>query len=131
MRDLRQWTDSSKTVLGTDAKLNVSKGGTYFLTITNGDCPGDSTPIVVTENKVLPKVVVSKSSDIDCANPTITLSGNGSETSGVTYLWSTTDGSFSGPVNQINATATSAGTSTTNDSIGSKRSPFSPSLKIT
>jgi hypothetical protein len=106
------WTDSNGVVLGTDSKLTVTKGGTYNLTITNGVCKGDPVGVVVDENVTKPKVEVSKSSDIDCLNAQVTLNGNGSETNGVTYLWSTIGGSFLGDVNQINATATSAGTYT-------------------
>ena len=107
------WTNSSGVEVATTPKIPVNQPDTYTLVVTKGICVSLPVPYVVTENKQKPTVVVNKSSDIDCANPTITLSGNGSETDGVlTYSWLTTDGNISGIVDQLNVTADAAGTYT-------------------
>ncbi|MDC3388833.1 hypothetical protein OAX11_04925, partial [Flavobacteriaceae bacterium] len=60
----------------------------------------------------LPTVAVNGPLVVDCTNTTVTLDGAGSETSGVTYLWSTADGTIDGSTTGITATTSTAGTYT-------------------
>lgn len=75
----------------------------------NGCTISASTSVVVSSG---PTVVVNGPIEINCSNTSAALDGTGSETSGVTYAWSTSDGTFSGDTNAITATVTTPGTYT-------------------
>jgi gliding motility-associated-like protein len=89
----------------------LSDAGTYNIKVIDDNGCEATDDVVVTVND-LPTVQVNGPLVIDCNNTTAALDGTGSETTGVTYAWTTADGTFSGATNAITATATSAGTYT-------------------
>ncbi|MBK8566730.1 MAG: gliding motility-associated C-terminal domain-containing protein [Saprospiraceae bacterium] len=74
----------------------VNEGGTYTLTVTNnsnGCSQSDNT--IVTENNTPPAAEAGTPATITCASPQATLDGAGSSTgTGITYLWTTTNGNI-------------------------------------
>jgi hypothetical protein len=95
-----------------DFSVSNLPAGTYTVTVeADQDCYSEGSKNI-TINTSIPIAVINGPLEIDCIDDTVTLDGTGSTASGVSYLWTTNDGSFSGPVNQITATATSIGTYT-------------------
>ena len=84
------WDNSATT-----ASLYGLTAGTYAFTVTDANnCQVTGTE-TVEEGNGFPVAVIEPASVIDCNNPTISLSGNGSSTdAGTTYNWSTTDGNI-------------------------------------
>lgn len=89
----------------------VNAAGIYTLLISNSTngCTGTaSIPVVADVNAV---VAVANGGEITCNNSTTTLNANGSTTgASISYFWSTTNGSISGPVDQATAIASTPGT---------------------
>lgn len=93
-----QWTTTDGEITGGATTLTptVSKAGTYTLEVTdnNFDC-AVTTSVVVVNNEELPNVTINTPSEIDCDNPTVSISAAGSSTgSDFSYQWSTSNGNI-------------------------------------
>lgn len=102
--------------------ITVNAPGTYSLTVTNSTngCSATAEVTVVAATNI--PVAQNQGGTITCTQPTVTLTSNGSTTgSGITYSWTTPNGTFTGPVNGPSAIAGSSGmyilavTNTTNN----------------
>ncbi len=90
----------------------VDTAGTYRLVITNiiSGCR-DSASVEVSSNFVDVMPSLTKSSDLNCTENTVTIDAKGSfPQTGVSYSWSTSDGNIVGPLNQDIATVDAVGT---------------------
>jgi hypothetical protein len=86
--DYYTWSNDNGIICGSSRTLNVTKSGTYYVTVTSNGCASTSRGIKVTVN---PAPTVNAGDDItyylgynDC--PTLNASGN---TNGLSYHWST------------------------------------------
>ena len=91
----------------------VNAPGTYTLTVTNNTngCTAKAS-VSVTQSGTPPVVVAAANAPgaLNCVTPALTLNSTGSSSdSTFTYLWTTTNGHFSGPVNGHTATVDSTG----------------------
>jgi gliding motility-associated-like protein len=109
-----QWTTiDGHIVSGANAKnCTVNKVGTYTLLVTNTATGCTATAeVTVTIANNPPAANATASGPITCVQTSVGLSGNGSATGpGITYAWTTTNGSITSGLNSINAVAGSAGT---------------------
>ena len=88
----------------------VSTGGLYTLTVINPitGC-AESKSMSVNENKTIPDLNITASSQITCNTPTVTLQAN-SAASNLSYIWTTADGSIDSGANTANPVVSAAGT---------------------
>ncbi|MFM8373550.1 MAG: hypothetical protein ACKOCO_14300, partial [Bacteroidota bacterium] len=89
-----QWlTPGGQTVSGTSLQASVT--GTYTLTVTNlsNGCTS-STATNVQSNLAAPAANAGNDNTLTCTQQTIGLNGSGSGAPGLTYSWTTTNGSF-------------------------------------
>ena len=88
----------------------VSAAGTYELTITdlNTNCSVTESVTVSAQNE-LPSIEVNKSGDITCNTKQVDLIST-SNVNGLTYTWSTNDGTIISGANTATATVSSTGT---------------------
>ncbi len=89
------WTTADGSIVSGEHTLNpvVDAGGTYQLVVTNSlGCTKDTTLTVQADlNQPIADVVAL--GQVDCNNPTLTLSDNGSSNGNdFSYAWTTTDG---------------------------------------
>jgi gliding motility-associated-like protein len=109
-----QWsTNDGHIVSGANAKnCSVDKVGTYTLLVTNTATGCTATAeVTVTIANNPPAANATASGPITCVQTNSNLSGNGSTTgAGITYAWTTTNGTITSGQNTINAVAGSAGT---------------------
>ena len=89
------WTTTDGSIVSGEHTLNpvVDAGGTYQLVVTNSlGCTKDTTLTVQADlNQPIADVVAL--GQVDCNNPTLTLSDNGSSNGNdFSYAWTTTDG---------------------------------------
>jgi gliding motility-associated-like protein len=106
------WTSLTGSFDGPTDEINATATteGTYILTVTDTDTSCIGTEFInVTINNSLPNVAINNDQIINCNNTTATLDGTGSDTTDVTYEWTTGNGSFTGSTTGITATATTAG----------------------
>jgi SprB repeat/Calx-beta domain len=92
----------------------VDAPGNYVLTVTNTDngCTRTAS-VTIVQNVTLPNAVIANPPNIGCTNPSFALNGNGSTTgAGINFVWSTTDGNFTGGTNTLSPTINQAGTYT-------------------
>ncbi|MFK8006663.1 MAG: HYR domain-containing protein [Saprospiraceae bacterium] len=90
-----EWTDANGALVGNGITINVSAEGTYNLIVTNSDngCTATSQVAVVASND-FPSVMVSGSSELNCAVQMVTLDGNGSSSgTNFEYQWLDNNGS--------------------------------------
>jgi hypothetical protein len=73
---------------------------TYKLTVNTTTGCSDFQNSCCNSNQTKPTVAVNAAQVITCAN-TVSLDGTGSATTGVTYAWSTADGTFSGATDAL------------------------------
>ncbi|MCS6929031.1 MAG: choice-of-anchor L domain-containing protein [Saprospiraceae bacterium] len=97
---------------GTNPTVNA--GGTYTITVTNTDNNCTATASVsVTSNLTPPTAVVAPPAVLTCAQPQITLSGNGSSQGPqFTYEWTANPGNIVSGENTLNPVVDEAGTYT-------------------
>ncbi len=86
-----QWTGPGTIIGATTATPTVSQPGVFSVTVTDpaNGCQHDSS-LVVSENTQTPVAEAASFGNLDCDNLTATVSGEGSTTSGVSYIWTTT-----------------------------------------
>ena len=93
------WTDENGMQIGTTNPIMVDEAGTYTVVITDvgTGCSSDDILGIVSGDADTPSAMVSSTNDLDCNNPTTTLSANGSSTgSNFTYDWFDASGAFVG-----------------------------------
>lgn len=103
------WTGPGTISDPTIANPIVNAAGTYTLQATHPITGCITTAIlVVPVNKTLPDISIAAPPAITCTAPSVSLDAT---TSVINYTaaWTTTNGTFSGPTNLIDAVATSAG----------------------
>ena len=108
------WTTSDgRIVTGANGKVaTVDKPGTYLLTVQNSvnGCTATASVTVTAVNNT-PVANATVAGPITCLKPQMPLSGAGSSTGpGITYLWTTTNGTLIGKKDSIHALAGTAGT---------------------
>ena len=90
---------------------NVDAPGTYILTVTNPSnfCTATNS-VVISQNTTLPSALIAPPSQLTCTMNTVALNGSGSSSGpNFTYLWTTSNGTITGPTNTANTTAGSVG----------------------
>ncbi len=92
----------------------VNQGGTYTVTITNTESGCTATAsVTVTADQTLPTAVAAPPPVLTCAQPEITLNGNGSSTGPqFTYEWTANPGNIVSGENTLNPVVNEAGTYT-------------------
>ena len=93
------------------ATINVSIGGDYTVTVTDGnDCTATATA-TITEDTTPPIANAGPPMSIDCTNPTAILDGTASSIGGnFSYLWTTTDGNIVNGATTLTPEVDAAGT---------------------
>ncbi|MEO1652026.1 MAG: hypothetical protein AAFU64_00655, partial [Bacteroidota bacterium] len=106
------WTtlDGNIATDNTQPSIQVNQAGTYTITAVNPvtGCT-NSEDIVVNENLLDPQVTINGSTEINCNNPSLSLTAS-SANQGLTYSWSTADGNFVGATVQETVQVDAAGT---------------------
>lgn len=108
-----EWIDPNGVVVSTGPSVVVTEPGMYVMNITD-NLNGCSTPnqFDVLRDIEAPMVDAGPTSELTCTETVAALDGAGSEGSNFTYTWTTVDGAFSGPTDQLEAFATAGGTYT-------------------
>ena len=118
-----QWSGPNIMCCSNTLQPEVGAGGTYILTVTNttNGCTKTAS-VTVPSNTNLPNAVANAPFNIGCNHPTVTLNGAGSSTgAGITYQWSTGDGTINSGSTTLNPVVSQAGTYTlvvTNNNTG-------------
>ncbi len=100
------WTTTNGSFLSGQNTLTpfVDNAGTYWLVVTNklNNC-SDSANVLVTQSSDLPKALIAPPSLLGCDKTSMVLDASGSSSGGnITLVWTTSNGSFSGPTNNYN-----------------------------
>jgi gliding motility-associated-like protein len=90
--------------------LQATVPGTYKLTVTNpvNHCTASAT-VLVSADLTAPAADAGIQQTLTCTQESLELNGTGSGAPGLTYLWTTTDGSILSPVNISNPTVNAPG----------------------
>ncbi len=110
------WTTQNGNILSgeTTTMPSIDAMGTYVLVVTDNatGCTASATTNV-NSSAVLPVANAGNAQLIDCNNPQIMLDGTGSETgTGITYLWTTNDGTIVSGEGTLTPTVSGQGTYT-------------------
>ena len=106
------WATTDGTIQSgfNESTATVAAAGTYVLTVTNPTTGCFSTQTIqVSGSNVPPSLNITSTGDISCLNPTATLTATSSET-GLTYAWSTSDGTIQSGANTADVVVSAAGT---------------------
>ncbi|MCB9336683.1 MAG: gliding motility-associated C-terminal domain-containing protein [Lewinellaceae bacterium] len=97
-----QWSGPGIILNSSSSTPTVNQQGLYRVTITDitNGCENDSS-VAVLQNKALPAAEAAALGTIDCDNLTTQLTGIGSSTGNVTYLWTTNAGGVISTPNSI------------------------------
>ncbi|MBK6994641.1 MAG: hypothetical protein IPH31_06850 [Lewinellaceae bacterium] len=92
----------------------VNLPGTYTLLVTDPSNGCTSTnSVLISQNTSLPTSLIATPNQITCTAATVSLNGSGSSTGpNFSYLWTTLDGTISGPTTTASTTASAVGTYT-------------------
>ncbi len=91
----------------------IAASGTYTLTVTTTAGCSSTAQAIVDEDTVTPTASIAPADQLDCITPNTVLDGTGSSTGiGISFVWSTTNGSFANGQNTLNPTVDAAGTYT-------------------
>ncbi len=106
-----QWSGPGVIVDSSSPTPTVNLQGIYHVTITDmtNGCENDGS-LAVLQNKVLPVAEASALGLIDCDNLSAQVSGVGSSTGNVTYLWSTTGSGIISTPNSLVTSVNAPGT---------------------
>jgi gliding motility-associated-like protein len=108
-----QWQQSDGTLLGSSATQAVTEAGGYILGVSrieNGVTCTVYDTLAVAIDTLSPIADAGLPDTLRCNQPNLTIGGGNTSTgSDFLYAWSTTDGQFSGPTDQLTATVDSAG----------------------
>jgi hypothetical protein len=106
-----QWSGPGIIVDPNSPTPTVSQQGNYHVTVTDltNGCENSNT-LAVLENKVLPTAKAEALGLIDCDNLSAQVSGEGSSTGNVTYLWATTGNGTIATPNSILTAVNAPGT---------------------
>ncbi len=107
------WTTSGGTIVngGTTLTPLVSGIGTYTLTVSQPNGCTAVSSVQVTNNLTPPVAEAGPPPTLNCQSTTATLNGNGSTTgTGISYLWTTTNGQLGNGTTTLTPTINSAGT---------------------
>ncbi|MBR9920207.1 MAG: hypothetical protein GYB31_05150 [Bacteroidetes bacterium] len=108
------WTTNDGNIVSGETTLNpmVDAPGTYTLQVMDASNGCDNTiSVTVGLDDTPPIVDAGPPAEINCANPTITLDGTGSQSGpNITYNWSTNDGQIVGGSNTETPTVSEPGT---------------------
>lgn len=90
---------------------NIDAAGTYTLVITNttNGCT-DTDEVVVTDDFAIPAAVAGPTFELNCIQTTTVLQGSGATGTGITYSWTTNDGTIDAGANTLNPTVSEEGT---------------------
>ncbi len=108
------WTTTNGNILNGDSTTTpeVNAPGTYTLTVLNtiNGC-SDSDDVLIGQDANAPIAVAGAPQSLTCTVLSVMLNGTGSSTgTGISYLWTTTDGSISAGAMTLTPTVTAAGT---------------------
>ncbi len=111
------WTTSNGSIVSQDAsgQAMVNSAGTYTFTVletANGCATTDD--LLVTGDNARPQASISGSTILDCNITELSLNANngGGAVSGLTYSWTTADGSIADGIDGVDATINQPGTYT-------------------
>ncbi|MFY7971507.1 MAG: lectin-like domain-containing protein [Flavobacteriales bacterium] len=107
------WSTADGFIQGSTSNpmVTLNSPGTYVLNSNyQNECFASDTLTVESDFSDF-NVTITGNTLVNCTTPTTTLSANGN-LSGINYLWTTNDGSFTGPVISSNATVNAGGTYT-------------------
>ncbi|MBK8564798.1 MAG: gliding motility-associated C-terminal domain-containing protein [Saprospiraceae bacterium] len=91
----------------------ISTSGTYTLTVTTTAGCSSTAQAIVIEDTATPTANIAPADQLDCVTPNTILDGTGSTTGvGISFVWSTTNGSFANGQNSLTPTVDEAGTYT-------------------
>ncbi|MBK8564581.1 MAG: gliding motility-associated C-terminal domain-containing protein [Saprospiraceae bacterium] len=109
-----EWTTQNGNILLDETTLTptVNAPGTYTLTVTELQSGCSATDEVqVGQDANAPTADAGAAQTLTCSVQQVTLDGTGSSSGpGITYLWTTTDGTIFNGANSLNPTVTAAGT---------------------
>lgn len=109
-----QWISATGTELGAESTVDLTAAGDYRLVITEstrGTTCRDSLAFTVEDIRAQPTLDIAPPDTFTCERQNVVLSGVGQGSGpAVEYVWSTTDGALTGPVDLATATATAPGT---------------------
>ena len=108
------WTalDGGTIAPGEETTLTptVTGAGTYQLEVTTADGCGDTDTVEVLPDDNAPNVDAGADQELPCGTPELTLDGSGATGDGISYAWTTDDGTISGAADALSVTVSSAGT---------------------
>ena len=89
----------------------IDAAGTYTLLITNNTngCT-DTDAVIVTDDFLIPAAVAGPTFELNCIQTTTVLQGTGAMGAGITYQWTTQDGTILSGANTLNPTVNEEGT---------------------
>ena len=88
----------------------VTGAGTYQLEVTSADgCVATDTTEVLPDDNA-PAVDAGADLDLPCGTPSLVINGSGDTGDGITYAWTTVDGTIDGTADALSVTVTTAGT---------------------
>lgn len=85
--------------------FDITQGGTYTVTVTQGTCSGTDNIVI---DQIVPVAPNAGNPISQCTNNSINLAGTGS--AGYTYLWTTADGNIVAGANTLAPTVSTTGT---------------------
>ena len=129
------WTTGAGNIVsnGTTLTPTIDAAGTYTITVTDASNGCSSTDnVIVGLDDTAPIADAGLDMQKDCANPTVTLDGSASTVaSGVTYNWTTVDGSIVSNGTTLSPTADAAGTYTITVTDGNNGCTASDDMVVT
>ncbi len=109
-----QWLTSNGVISGgqTSQNATATAPGQYQLIVTDlGNGCADTVAVQVLQSTDMPIVSIAPNGNLDCNNATLVLDATASsQGTGISFVWSTTDGSFISDQNSLAPTVGAAGT---------------------
>jgi gliding motility-associated-like protein len=99
------WNDGAANFATNSNNFDITQGGTYTVTVTQGTCSGTDNIVI---NQIVPVAPNAGNAISQCTNGNINLSGTGS--AGYTYSWTTADGNIAAGANTLAPTVSTSGT---------------------
>lgn len=106
-----QWSGPGTILDPNSPTPMVNQAGVYSVTVTSisNGCESDSN-VIVTQNMQAPQAMATSLGKLDCDNLTVTITGEGSSDTGVSYAWTTLDGGSIATPDSVSSTVDAAGT---------------------
>lgn len=99
------WNDGTSNFATNSNNFDITQGGNYSVTVTQGTCSGTDNIVI---NQIVPVAPDAGNAISQCTNNNVNLSGTSS--AGYTYTWTTTDGNIVAGANTLTPTVSITGT---------------------